>query len=79
MHFTANAGWWHTGSVPHVLTVHDLIWASTWLTGYSPRQIVGHAYLRWVVPRSARAAAAVAAPSETTARAIGAAWGSAAT
>ena len=74
MHFTANSGWWHRGSTRHVVTVHDLIWAGTGWRGHSLRQVVGHAYLRRVVPRCARAAAAVATPSATTARAIHEAW-----
>jgi glycosyltransferase involved in cell wall biosynthesis len=67
MHFTANSGWWRRGPVPHVLTVHDVIWSAVRFRHTSSRQVLGHAYLRASVPRAARAAAAVAAPSRTAA------------
>jgi glycosyltransferase involved in cell wall biosynthesis len=70
MHFTANSGWWGKGPVPHVLTVHDVIWSRTSVRGRRPRQAIGHGYLRFAVPRAIRSAAAVAVPSGTTAAAV---------
>jgi glycosyltransferase involved in cell wall biosynthesis len=67
MHFAANSGWPRRGPVPHVLTVHDVIWSAVRLRHTTPRQVLGHAYLRASVPRAARAAAAVASPSRTAA------------
>ncbi len=70
MHFPANTGWWSSGPVPSVLTVHDLIWASSAAVGRRPRQVIGHAYLRVAVPRSLRAADAVLTISDVTATAV---------
>jgi glycosyltransferase involved in cell wall biosynthesis len=70
MHFAANSGWWSKGTTPHVLTVHDLMWDRWYMHGRGARQIFGHRYLRFAVPRAAHGAAAVAVPSATTAEAV---------
>lgn len=73
MHFPGNTGWERSGPVPFVLTVHDLIFFATGIRDRSLRQVLGHRYARRNVPRSARAAARVAAPSEATAAEVRAA------
>ncbi|MGI8802551.1 MAG: glycosyltransferase [Solirubrobacteraceae bacterium] len=70
MHFAANSGWWTKGPVPHVLTVHDLMWGEWLMGGRRARQIIGHGYLRLAVPRALAGAASVAVPSATTAAAL---------
>jgi glycosyltransferase involved in cell wall biosynthesis len=70
LHFTANSGWWSRGAIPHVVTVHDLIWSRRKLRGHSARQVLGHAYLRYAVPRAVAGAAAVTVPSSVTAGAV---------
>lgn len=75
MHFAANSGWWRPGPIPHVLTIHDLMWRSRSVRGRHTRQIVGHGYLRWAAPRAIAGAAAVAVPSATTAAAVLAGYG----
>jgi glycosyltransferase involved in cell wall biosynthesis len=75
MHFAANSGWWRSGPVPHVVTVHDVIWSRRALRGHRPRQAVGHSYLRFAVPRTVRAAAGIVAPSEASADALRARYG----
>lgn len=67
MHLPGNTGWERPGPVPFVLTVHDLIFRTTSIRNRSLRQVVGHRYSRRNTPRAARAAARVAAPSQTTA------------
>jgi glycosyltransferase involved in cell wall biosynthesis len=67
MHFTGNTGW--TGGwqpMPSVLTIHDLIFLATGVSGRTPRQVVGHRYARRNVRRAARNAAAIATPSVHT-------------
>jgi glycosyltransferase involved in cell wall biosynthesis len=63
MHFAANTGWWTAGPERYVLTVHDVIWSRSSPRGQSPRQRLGHAYLRLVVPRALLGASAVLTPS----------------
>jgi glycosyltransferase involved in cell wall biosynthesis len=75
MHFAANSGWWREGPVPHVVTVHDLIWRRSSPAGQSPRQRFGHAYLRLAVPRALTSAAAVSTPSQVTAAGLRDAYG----
>jgi glycosyltransferase involved in cell wall biosynthesis len=70
MHFSANTGWWDRGPVPFVLTVLDTMWAHPTLRGRRPRQVLGHAYLRFAVPRAARRADAVVSISTLTAQAL---------
>jgi len=69
-HFTSNTGWSRPGPVPFVLTVHDLIFFDTSLRHRRPRQIIGHHYMRWNVPRAARKAAAVITVSQASADAL---------
>jgi glycosyltransferase involved in cell wall biosynthesis len=70
MHFAGNSGWWSSGPIPHVLTVHDVIWSHSARRGRSPRQSLGHTYLRFAVPRAIKGAAAVAVPSAAAAAAL---------
>jgi len=72
MHFTANTGWIDAGAPPFVLTVHDLMFMDTAVSGRSLRQVVGHRYARWNVTRALAAAGAVATPSAFSAAEIGA-------
>lgn len=74
MHFAANSGWWNPGPVPHVITIHDLMWGRWFMRGRGARQIVGHSYLRLAVPRAIRGARGVSVPSATTAAAVRAAY-----
>jgi alpha-1,3-rhamnosyl/mannosyltransferase len=67
VHFTGNTGWGRPGPVPAVLTLHDLVFVSTGLRRHSVRQIVGHRYERWLIPRSLPAATILAVPSQTVA------------
>lgn len=69
MHFAANSGWWKSGPVPHIVTVHDLMWGQV-MRGRTARQLAGHSYLRFSVPRAIAGAAVVAAPSQITAAAV---------
>ena len=66
MHFPGNTGWTRSGPVATVLTVEDLIYLERSVRR-SARQRVGHAYLRWAVPRAVRSATALATISATTA------------
>jgi glycosyltransferase involved in cell wall biosynthesis len=70
MHFAANSGWWSRGPVPHVMTVHDVIWSRRVLRGHRLRQAVGHSYLRFAVPRAIAGAAGIVAPSAASAAAL---------
>jgi glycosyltransferase involved in cell wall biosynthesis len=70
MHFTANTGWMTRGQPPFVLTVHDLMFMDTPISGRSIRQVVGHRYARRNVMRAIPAASAVATPSVASATEI---------
>jgi glycosyltransferase involved in cell wall biosynthesis len=70
LHFTGNTGWVRSRSMPFVLTFHDLVFLDSGLRGRRARQVVGHRYERLVAGRAARAAAAVAVPSDATAEAV---------
>jgi glycosyltransferase involved in cell wall biosynthesis len=70
IHFTGNTGWARRGPVASVLTLHDLIFLSTGIRRRSARQVVGHRYERWLVPRAALAADVLTAPSQTVAEEI---------
>jgi len=67
IHFTGNTGWGRPGPVPSVLTIQDLIFMAAAGRGRSARQVVGHAYEHWLIPRAARAADILAVSSETIA------------
>jgi glycosyltransferase involved in cell wall biosynthesis len=70
MHFTANTGWSTHGSPPSVLTVHDMMFMDTPISGRSMRQVVGHRYARRNVLRAISASSAVATPSRASATEI---------
>jgi glycosyltransferase involved in cell wall biosynthesis len=78
MHFTGNTGWARRGPVPSVLTLHDLIFMTTSVRGRGARQIVGHRYERWLIPRAVAAADVVAVPSQTVADQVSGGLGAAA-
>jgi glycosyltransferase involved in cell wall biosynthesis len=67
IHFTGNTGWGRPGPVPSVLTLQDLIFLSTDRADHSARQVVGHAYERWLIGRAVRATDVLAVSSETIA------------
>jgi glycosyltransferase involved in cell wall biosynthesis len=67
MHFTANTGWSRSGSPPFVLTVHDMLFMDTPVTGRSLRQVVGHRYVRRSVLAALPAADLTATPSAASA------------
>lgn len=69
-HFMGNTGWLRRGSVPMVLTIQDLIYFDRTRKGRTPRQRVGHIYLRFNTRRAAVAAHCLAVPSEATAREV---------
>jgi glycosyltransferase involved in cell wall biosynthesis len=69
LHFTGNTGWVRRRSIPFVLTLHDLVFLDSGIRGRRARQVVGHRYERLNVRFAARAAAALAVPSEATAEA----------
>jgi glycosyltransferase involved in cell wall biosynthesis len=70
IHFTGNTGWGRPGPVPSVLTIQDLIFMAGAGGGRSARQVVGHAYEHWLIPRAARAADILAVSSETIAEQV---------
>ena len=75
VHFTGNTGWGRPGPVPHVLTLHDLIFLGTRRADRSIRQQVGHRYERSLIGRALAAAAIVAVPSRTVADQVTARFG----
>jgi glycosyltransferase involved in cell wall biosynthesis len=77
MHFAGNSGWWSRGPVPHVLTVHDVMWSTSSFASRRVRQVIGHRYLRFAVPRALQGATRVAVPSATTAAALVSRYGNA--
>ena len=66
LHFCANLGWLRRGAVPHALTVHDAIFLDD--RGRTPRQRIGRAAMRALVPGSIRAACAIITASEASRR-----------
>jgi glycosyltransferase involved in cell wall biosynthesis len=68
IHLTGNTGWRRSGNPAIVLTVHDLLFFAASRRARRPRQMVGHRYERWNIPRALAAANIVAVPSATVAR-----------
>jgi glycosyltransferase involved in cell wall biosynthesis len=69
-HFAGNTGWTARGPIPFVLTLHDVIFLTSGVQQRTLRQIVGHRYARWNLPRTLRSASAVVTVSQTSAREI---------
>ena len=71
LHFPANTGWIRRGPIPTVLTIQDTIFLSTsFRSGRSARQLVGHRYAAVNVRRAIRLATRVVVPTQSTASSV---------